>query len=171
MTQQMKMRRVLLVLSACYGLLLIARYSFVAGGIRWFCPADDVWITMSYARTWVESGVLAWYPTAPVVQGFSSWAWVLLLSPLEAIKVPPQTHGLFVQLLGWLIMCATVFTVSRLTTVDSHMTSESSQWGLVATALVGFNWPLWNLAIQGWEHSAVVLCVAILCVILVRKEW
>ena len=145
--------RWLVVASAIYGLALIWRYSFVVAGVRWFCPADDVWVTMGYARTWVETGYLLWHPTAQAVQGFSSWVWVTLLAALQLRPLPPNIQGLLVQLLGWATMVGTTYTVSRMT--------ANRSLAAVAVALVGFNWPLWNLAVQGWEHSLVVLCVAV----------
>jgi hypothetical protein len=50
---------------------------------------DDAAITAAFARTWAETGRIALTPTSPVVEGYSSLSWFLLLgTPFQLAHNP-----------------------------------------------------------------------------------
>jgi len=51
---------------------------------------DDAAITAAFARTWAETGRIALTPTSPVVEGYSSLSWFLLLGAPFKLAHNPQ---------------------------------------------------------------------------------
>ena len=52
----------------------------------WFFTLfDDAMISMTYARTFAETGELVWFPGAERVQGFTNLLWTLYMSFLHSL--------------------------------------------------------------------------------------
>lgn len=149
-----------------YGLAFILNSSFEISGERYFTCADDVMITMDYARNIAEGNGFVWYPGGGRVEGASSLLWVVLLAGVHLLvnsaRYTPgivQVLSLFFLLLG----CGYVYRMGLLLT-------ERRVWlALAASGLTFFYSALFYWSIMGFEVSLAFALVMSLLLTAVKR--
>ena len=71
---------------------------------------DDAWISFRFARSWLETGLLTFDASQPMVEGVSNPLWTALAALWIAVGLDPVTPA---RLLGALCFLATVLVVGR----------------------------------------------------------
>jgi hypothetical protein len=143
---------------AAYAGAFIVKTSFVVGGTRYFCLADDAMISMCYARNLAAGDGLVWYPGAEKVEGFTNPLWVLYMAVLHLMPVAPAKMSLLVQITGAACLVANLFFVRKIARMISP---QSSLVWIGATVLTAFYLPLNNWSMQGMEVGLLTLMVSI----------
>lgn len=111
---------------------------------------DDAYITLRYSKHLVDGYGLAWNPGGPVVEGYTSFLWVVIGAVPHALDLPPFV---FVKILSIISGLATIgilylyprrFGVSRLATT-------------IGVATVAFSAGFAFITIQGMETTLTAL--------------
>jgi arabinofuranosyltransferase len=121
---------------------------------------DDVFVSASFARTFVEGNGLVWYPNAPRVEGFSNPLWVLLLAGLHALPSFSEDRlGAYVFAVNALILIALAFVVfTGLSRAVRHDQPRHSVWRWSAAAFPAFaGASLVSRSADGFEVALVAL--------------
>ncbi|MCB0919001.1 MAG: hypothetical protein KDC39_10595 [Actinobacteria bacterium] len=84
----------------------ISRISLSDGRGR-FVLFDDAMISMTYARTFAETGELVWFPGAERVEGFTNPLYTMLMAGIHATGLPEDLVMLSVALMGLFFVLAT----------------------------------------------------------------
>lgn len=144
-------------------LAAIALGGYIAGSswiLRAGFPLDDAWIHQTYARNLGTDGAWEFIPGQPSA-GSTAPAWTLLLSIGYWLKID---YLAWAFLLGWLLLWA-----SGVTAVIgfTHLENRYSRYGIVAGAVVIFEWHLTWAAGSGMETMlsgllALIVLVAII---------
>ncbi|MGO9603197.1 MAG: hypothetical protein ACLQAT_07330 [Candidatus Binataceae bacterium] len=128
---------------------LVLKTSNEIVGSRYFILGDDEMISMRYARN-LASGVGLVWNKGVYIQGFTSFAWTLIMTLVHLLPVPDRLSSLPMQLTSVGFDLLTASYICR----RVHERNGPG-WGI--TAAVGYlassctvNW-----AISGWETSAV----------------
>ncbi len=77
----------------------------------WPWTLDDAFITLRYARNWVDAGALAYTPGAPPAEGYTSLVWTLLLAAPHALHLDAER---FAKVAGVVATLATLGGTARL---------------------------------------------------------
>ena len=85
--------------------------SFLLNGQRFFTSSDDATISLTYAKTFVETGELVWYPGSPRVQGVTNPFYTLLMALIEVFHFTPSTNFLLINSMGAVFVCLTSLLV------------------------------------------------------------
>lgn len=147
----------LLIAFVGYGLLYIARDSFIVNGQRTFALFDDAMISMRYARNLAQGDGLVWNPGAERVEGYSNPLWVVYMAFFHLLPIPTHLISLTIQLSGLL------FLLLNLVVVKNIAKELSSAWivALLAVFLTAFYYPLNTWGLQGMEVSALTLLLSL----------
>jgi hypothetical protein len=116
---------------------------------HWNEQIDDVFITGSFARTWADTGALAW-ATGERVEGYSSFGWLALMRWLWLTHVDP---GLAVQVVSLACGVTLVALVAML--------APAGAGGHLLTAAVAAWTPLAYWSAMGMETVAFALLCAL----------
>ena len=127
---------------------------------RQFSLADDVMISMSYARTLAQTGEWVWYPGAALVEGFTNFLWTVYFTVLHLVGLEGSPASLAVSVTGLLIIAFLAVLMGRwsLATLGSGRIAMAS--ALTVTALVPFLYPLTYWTLRGYEVGIIVLLAA-----------
>jgi arabinofuranosyltransferase len=90
---------IIAILQTFYAIGFIIRTSFVVEGQRYFCLFDDAMISMRYAANWAEGHGLVWNP-GERVEGYTNFAWTVIMGLCHLLRLSPSNTCLVVQLLG-----------------------------------------------------------------------
>ncbi|MBK03995.1 MAG: hypothetical protein CL920_19560 [Deltaproteobacteria bacterium] len=156
---------ILFALLFVYGVFFILRASFTIDGKWYFSCADDVMITLDYARNVARGEGMRWFATGERVEGASSLLWVLVTGAIHWIVDSKQyTPGLvqLVSLLFLLLGLGALFRVSMVLTDDNRGLSI----GIVA--LTFFYAPVLYWSVIGFEVSLAVALVLLMTEEVVR---
>ena len=89
----------------------IARTTFVVEGQRYHCLFDDAMISMRYAANWASGHGFVWNP-GERVEGYTNFAWTMLMGLCHLPGLSPSATCLLVQILGiavlWSCLASTV---------------------------------------------------------------
>lgn len=141
---------------------------FAAGesvsGERKFTLFDDVLISMSYARTFAETGELVWYPGAERVEGFSNPLWTMYMSFLHWVGFSGNTIMVAVALSGLVTVLATgilAFYLSKRFSNDRRVWFASGM-----SASLTFSLMFW--ALRGMEVGVITMLTTALVLVAVK---
>jgi len=133
---------------------------------RIFTLADDVMISMSYAKTLVNSGELVWYEGGPRVQGFTNLLYTIALSLIHLLKFDLTTNSLIVSSLNLFV----IFIISlKVTSISLVVSSGNEKLSYFLGGLIPFQYPLVFWSLRGFEVGVITL-IAILIVDLLIKS-
>lgn len=79
----------------------------------WSFTIDDMFISLRYARHWVEGVGLLWNPNSPPVEGYSNFSFVVLAAASLALKINPIITLKLAGFAGLLITCFFIYLISR----------------------------------------------------------
>lgn len=154
---------VVLLLLLAWGGVFIARTTFTYGDERYFVLVDDAMISMAYARNAVRGEGLVWTPGGEPVEGFTNPLWTALMVPANALPLADRHVSALVQVLGLLLMAATVWRVRALLRAHFPGAAASPAGWLPAAVLTAFYYPLAYWSVLGMETPLQAL-LAVLAV-------
>lgn len=125
---------------------------------HWGTQIDDVFISVTYARQWLETGSLTWTSGA-VVEGYSNPLWVVLSMVPIALGLDP---GLFLQ---W---CSVACTLTLLALASRSW--GTSVLGVAMVVLAGILDPVSFWAVNGMETMAYAMLLAVAWAFVARRE-
>lgn len=148
-----------------YAALFIYRTSFVVAGERYFSLFDDAMVSMRYARNFAHGYGLVWNPGGERVEGYTNPLWVLYMSIVHLLPIPPSKTSLFVQITAAVLLAVNLSYVRRIALAVSNG-SRPVAWGAVALTAVYL--PINNWSLQGMEVSVLVLLTTVCAWLAIR---
>jgi len=152
------------ILSHLPGQLFLAWFVFHAGydsqGNRQFTLFDDAMISMTYAKTFANSGELVWYPGAEAVQGFTNLLWTVFMSAVHFLGFSGSDASLVVSLTGILVITLIATQVQSIVARHSRFKSEVA--GNLAAGATYFMYPLVFWTLRGMEVGIQALLILVL---------
>ncbi len=118
---------------------------------------DDGMITLEYAKDFARHGTLTVGGDSQWTAGFTSWAWLLILSVLSFIPVSEFHLPLLVPFLNTGILVLSLWLFSRLSTALSGKPVGWAYWALVLTTPSILYWTL-----RGMEVPLSMLTVSLI---------
>ena len=79
----------------------------------WPFTIDDMYITLRYARNWINGDGLVWNNNAPPVEGYSNFSFVVFGALSLGISVDPVIALKCLGVAGLLFTCIFIFFISR----------------------------------------------------------
>lgn len=148
--------------SVAAGLLLpgvfLVRSSFWGDAPWVFTLFDDAMISMTYARTLVETGQLVWFPGAPRVQGFTNLLWTLYMAGLHAAGLNGSSAALAVSLTSLLCLVGCVVVVRAVVRASLEDVPEREAAACLTAGMVPVTYPLVFWSLRGTEVGVLALC-------------
>lgn len=148
---QLWMRFLAVLPGGIAGAWLILSSAVDYGGQRFFTLVDDALISMSYARTLVDTGEFAWYPGAPRVEGITNPLQALLMTVPQALGLDESASALAMSWWGLLSVLATALLAGLL----AGRLGAGTSGQLATTAAVALTWPLLFWSVFGMEVGAI----------------
>ena len=94
--------------------------SVVSDGARIYTLSDDIMISMSYAKTFINSGELIWYDGSPRVQGFTNFLYTIFLSFIHLFKFDLPINSLIVSIVNVIFILIISSKVTSLSLLFSN---------------------------------------------------
>lgn len=105
----------LIFLALIYGYSIWHNQSItLPDGRRAFWLHDDMMISMRYGRNLANGEGLVWNPGQPAVEGYSDFAWVLIMTAVHWLPVPQTMTSLVILLINSLLAALVLFLTYRL---------------------------------------------------------
>ncbi|MFI0432346.1 MAG: hypothetical protein ACH36H_04310, partial [Candidatus Nanopelagicales bacterium] len=140
---------------------------------RVFTLVDDALISMSYARTLVETGEFVWFPGAPKVEGITNPLWALIMTIPQALGLSDSASCLVMSLVGLGCVLGAAFLAGGLAVRMLDPGRAGGTAGAVAagltTATVGLGWPLLFWSVFGLEVGFVAMLTVAAIALAVRS--
>jgi len=146
---------------------------FENAGHAWFLLCDDAMVSMTYARTLVDTGEWVWFPGAERVQGFTNPLWTLFMALLHAMGLSGSMAALGVILSGVVLVVLCAVTAGRIVHALLRDDPQQRLASAVTMAVVPLLYPLVFWSLRGMEVgllAALLLAVA-LAVVRVVEAW
>ncbi|MBI5650832.1 MAG: hypothetical protein HZC40_10385 [Chloroflexi bacterium] len=140
----------ILTLTASWLPIVFNARSYASAASRYWWLADDILISMRYARNFAHGAGLVWN-VGERVEGFSNFLWTLYLSALHILPIPVAQISLAVLLTNVALGALTLGAIFRLArALDGNLLG-------IAAALAGFaiNRDALNWATLGYETTLV----------------
>jgi arabinofuranosyltransferase len=154
--------------SSIFMSLFVFRNSFKFNDRRYFTLFDDAMISMTYARTFAQTGNLIWTPGSNRVQGFTNPLYVLIMAGLHKVGLNSERGSLVISLLGAALIIATSLIVGYL--VSSSVSTNARFVILIATGSIGLTYPLAFWTLRGMEVGLIAfLLISMVCVL--ESSW
>lgn len=135
-------------------LLLLVWRSLFAGWIF-----DDSYIAFRFSSNWAEGHGLTWNPGEDPVEGFTSFAWVLLGAFVQRVLgAPPHVAMVFAGVASWLVLM--LFLLPRMIRTVTGAAVSASFAGLLAALALSANPFLAFNAFHGLETALHALVLA-----------
>ena len=137
--------------AAVVGVAIILTSRVESGGQRYFSLVDDALISMSYARTLVDTGEFVWFPGADRVEGITNPLHALTMTLPQLAGFDASTSVLAVSLmgLGWVLVAG--FAAGVL----AGRLGASGTAQVVTTATISLMWPLLFWSVFGLEVGTI----------------
>ena len=145
------------------------RQSFVLNGNRIISLFDDALISMSYAKTFSQTGELIWFPGASRVQGITNPFWTLVLSLLHLISDNPQTVIYLVITLGFITINVTAILVYKILGLALPVSKHRATIQIAASASIPFQYSYVYWTLRGMEVGILSL-VLLLTIYIISKN-
>lgn len=101
-------------LCAVLGVAFIAQSALVVDGLTYFSLADDVMISMTYAKTFADGHGLVWFPGAERVEGYTNPLWTVWFALLHVLSPVDRFVPLLAALSGLVALIVGLFGVDAL---------------------------------------------------------
>ena len=111
-------------------------------------------VSMTYAKTFVNSGELVWYPGAERVQGFSNFLYTVLFAFIHLFKLSNSINALTVSVINLFILAAISYKVVELSRIFNPRNIRISYF---LGSLVFFQYPLIFWSLRGYEVGLLAL--------------
>jgi hypothetical protein len=160
-----------LIPGIAFMLLFLWRAGSNPWGSRRFTLFDDAMISMSYARTLVDSGELVWFPGAPRVQGITNPLWTGYMSVIHLVGLDGSAAALVVGLTGMVLVVVAAVLVFLLVRRTLGGGDDARGFSVVAAGVMPFLYPFTFWSLRGMEVPllAVLLLAMVFAVPLDRR--
>jgi len=125
-----------------FSALFIFNTSKVVNGERYFFIADDAFISMQYAKNFVQGDGFVW-SVGEKVQGYTNPLWTMYMTIPHLLRIPQSKTPLFIQITAYLFMVMTLY-----------LTWKLSFESIVVLIFTGFFLPL-----NYWFYSGMEVCI------------
>jgi arabinofuranosyltransferase len=161
-----RLRCLLLVCCAAWGLFYIERTSIILDGERTFLLWDDAMISMRYARNLANGDGLVWNPGGERVQGISNPGVTFVMAALHLLPLPVAKMALAFQLVSLALLGLCLWLSAAL----AEQLSGEPAVGLAAALALALwaPFPVW--ALQGADTAAATACALTALVDVARAE-
>ena len=133
--------------------------SVVSDGARIYTLSDDIMISMSYAKTFINSGELIWYDGSPRVQGFTNFLYTIFLSIIHIFKFDLPINSLIVSLVNVFFILIISLKVTSLALIFSDGNKKISHF---LGGLTSFQYPLIFWSLRGYEVGVISLLLILI---------
>ena len=97
---------------------------------RQFTLSDTPMVSMTYAKTFVNSGELVWFPGANRVQGYSNLLYTIFFVFIHLLKLSSSINILLVSIVNLFILIAISYRVVELSRIFNPKNIKTSYfWG------------------------------------------
>lgn len=144
------------------GIILCFYFIFISSigiGGRIYTLSDDIMISMSYAKTFANSGELVWYEGSNRVQGFTNFLYTIFLSFIHLFKFDLEINSLIVSLVNVIFLLIISLKVTSLALVFSNGNKKISYF---LGGLIFFQYPLIFWSLRGYEVGIISLLLILI---------
>jgi hypothetical protein len=138
-------------------ILLTWRQTFNANGNRTISLFDDALISMTYARTFSQTGELVWFPGANKIQGITNPLWTLILSLMHLISDNPQTVIYLVIAFGFITINISAILVYKILGLILPVSRLNSIIQIAAAVSIPFQYSYVYWTLRGLEVGILSL--------------
>ena len=121
---------------------------------RQFTLSDTSMVSMTYAKTFVNSGELVWYPGAERVQGFSNFLYTIFFAFIHLFKLSNSINELIISVINLFILTAISYKVVELSRIFNPKNIHISYF---LGSIVFFQYPLIFWSLRGYEVGLLAL--------------
>ena len=141
----------------CLYFILISSVDSETGRI--FTLSDDIMISMSYAKTFVNTGELIWYDSGPKVQGYTNFLYTIFLSFIHLLDFSPSINSLIVSISNLVL----IFFISlKVTSIALILSKGDENISYFLGALIAFQYPLIFWSLRGYEVGVISLLIVLI---------
>jgi len=133
--------------------------SVVSDGARIYTLSDDIMISMSYAKTFVNSGELIWYDGSSRVQGFTNFLYTIFLSFIHLFKFDLPINSLIVSLVNFIFI---LIISSKVTSLSLLFSNGNEKISYFLGGLIPFQYPLLFWSLRGYEVGLISLLLILI---------
>lgn len=151
-----RFERLALVVSAVLSFGFVARSSVSIAGRLHFVLFDDAMISMVFARNLADGHGLVWDRRADAVEGYTNFAWTLVMAAVHVLPVPDRLTSLLIMVLGAVLLALNLLVVRS---IARRLAPASSHVPALAMGLVALYFPLVYWTLRGMEVGLVALLV------------
>ncbi|NDE19989.1 MAG: hypothetical protein EB000_06110, partial [Alphaproteobacteria bacterium] len=151
-------------------LLMLWRQTFSINDSRIISLFDDALISMSYAKTFSQTGNLVWFPGAENVQGITNPLWAIILSGFHLISENLQIVILLVIFFNLLIINIAAVLVYKLLEklLPKHTYKQHIMLGAAASIPFQYSYVYWT--IRGLEVGFLSLILLLTIFLAFKNE-
>jgi hypothetical protein len=150
--------------------LMIWRETFISNESRVISLFDDALISMSYARTFSQTGDLIWFPGAEKVQGITNPLWTFLLSGFHLFSNNSQTVIILVIFLNLIVINSVSIVVYLILKKVLPFSNFNQKIMLGVTASIPFQYSFVYWTIRGLEVGMLSLILLLTLLTIVNNE-
>lgn len=136
-----------------FGIYFIFKAGISISDGKQFTLSDDIMISMTYAKTFSNTGILNWYKGSEFVQGYTNFFWTLLMVIIHYFGFSGSINALIISLINLIL----VFFVS-ITTIDisNKINNKNVNLNLFLGFLIPFQYPLIFWSYRGFEITLYI---------------
>lgn len=136
----------------------------------WFFTLfDDAMISMTYARTLVETGDFVWFPGAERVQGFTNLLWTLYMAFLHSLGLSGTKISAVISLTSILCLIGSSIICARLISKVIPEEKDKKLWAFQVAAIIPLLYPLVFWSLRGMEVG--LLCFLALVTLMLSLKY
>jgi arabinofuranosyltransferase len=164
-----KLLLVYLAVGNLWLLLLTWRQTFNVDGNRTLSLFDDALISMTYARTFSQTGELVWFPGANKIQGITNPLWTLVLSLLHLISDNPKTVIYLVIAFGFITINISAILVYKILGLILPVSRLNTAIQIAAAVSIPFQYSYVYWTLRGLEVGILSL-VLLVTIFIISKN-
>ena len=151
-----------LIPGALFGIAFIFRPALETATAVPFTLFDDAMISMTYARTFVETGELVWFPGADRVQGITNPLWTLYMAVVHSAGFEGSSANLMVSLTSLVLVLASGLAVASLVLSALPNVRYARTASVVSGGTVPFLYPTLFWALRGMEVGLLAFATVLM---------
>lgn len=150
------------------GLFVIRTWGRTPDGERLFTLFDDAMISMVYARNLSEGHGLVWSPGHETVEGYSNFAWTLVMAATHtAIPLPDRLASLPIIVIGIAVILGLIWGVW---TLALTLRPGDTRAATIAAWLMALAFPVYFWTLRGMEVGVAALMLVGACILALRLD-
>lgn len=155
-----------MAMCALLGIMFIFQTTVTVDGVVYYTLADDVMISLTYARNLAEGNGLVWVPGGAPVEGYSNPLWTVWLAVLEAVSPDDRLPLLLTALSGLACLLAGLAGADQLMR-RLGADQPGRVFGLLCAATL---YPAAFWSIRGFEVGALIAVLTWMLALALDKE-